>query len=777
VIRRSLPVVVLVVAHLMVGSGLDVPVVRPLLALILFVGLPTVALARTSIYPTEDPVARGFYAFGSTILGLILLGLAVNTVLPVLGVQRPLQPAVLSAAMLLANAVLLLLPAARPLLPPDWTSRIQRVLGARFELVQTLAGIALVLAIGGAIRLNNGAGGAIALAAQVCVALAVLVLLSYSSEDRGRDLRTLVVLAATLLLATSLRGWHIVGHDIQAEYLAFLGTNENQHWQMSLWRNAYNACLSVTLLPSLLSQITGLPGVLVFKVLLQLVFALVPMLTYLLGRRYLPRRPALVAAVMVMAFPTFFNDMPYLVRQEIAFFFVALLLLAATEPRTGRPAWALRVLVGFFGVGVVLSHYSTTYVLLIGLVFGLAAVGGLRLLSRWWPSRYAGSGPGAPLVLLSPVLVLFLAVASWAWAGPATNTGGHAISVVGSTLRVILGQDADKPGSSDRNYFVFGGEQPPPRQRLDSFVEETIDLRNSVPQEWLLDKKLSAVETRPTIAAPSTVPLTPAGRAVKEAGADPEAVNARLKLIGAGLVQLFLFVGLAGLVWRRRQQPDIHGGPDRVRALPDEMVGVVLGAMAALGMVVVIPKLSVEYGVLRAFQQTLLVVAPVLAVGIMLAIRPLGRRFASLNVIIPLGLLLTFTSVVSAVIGGYPGRLALSNSGLYFDRQYVSDSEVRASDWLARLRADTGSEAPIDAKKIIGYRLVSRTLREEPVADRLFPTLLSRSTYVFADAQMVTKKQSTVFYSGDHITYEYPMQVLDSQLDLVYSSRLARIYR
>ena len=37
--------------------------------------------------------------------------------------------------------------------------------------------------------------------------------------------------------------------------------------------------------------------------------------------------------------------------------------------------------------------------------------------------------------------------------------------------------------------------------------------------------------------------------------------------------------------------------------------------MAALGLVVVVPNLSVEYGVLRAFQQTLLVVAPVMATG------------------------------------------------------------------------------------------------------------------------------------------------------------------
>ena len=70
--------------------------------------------------------------------------------------------------------------------------------------------------------------------------------------------------------------------------------------------------------------------------LLQLVFALVPVLTFLFSRRFLTRRLALVAATFTIAFPTFFTDMPYLVRQELAFFFLALLLLAGTDPGRHR---------------------------------------------------------------------------------------------------------------------------------------------------------------------------------------------------------------------------------------------------------------------------------------------------------------------------------------------------------------------------------------------------------------------------------------------------------
>jgi uncharacterized membrane protein len=300
------------------------------------------------------------------------------------------------------------------------------------------------------------------------------------------------------------------------------------------------------------------------------------------------------------------------------------------------------------------------------------------------------------------------------------------------------------------------------------FVDDTMQLRRVVPPEWVLIKHPGQAETRPRIEPASTVPLTPVGQELASLGANPTYLHAQAKLVGAALIQIFLIIGLVWLVLRRK-------GSSRV--VPEELACLSLGAVAALGLIVLIPKLSVDYGVLRAFQQTLLVVAPVTAMGLWVVVRKLAPRLPSLSVAVPVGLLLTFTGVVPALLGGYPGRLALSNAGLYYDRHYASDSEVRASTWLAKTREEARSKDPIVAKKSIGYRIVSTTLRAEPVADRLFPTLLTKETYVFVDAQIMRNRQSTVFYTGDHITYDYPMQDLDRRLNLVYSSQQTRIYR
>ncbi len=190
------------------------------------------------------------------------------------------------------------------------------------------------------------------------------------------------------------------------------------------------------------------------------------------------------------------------------------------------------------------------------------------------------------------------------------------------------------------------------------------------------------------------------------------------------------------------------------------MVFLVWGSMAALGLIVMVPNLSVDYGVLRAFQQTLLVVAPVMAMGMWFVLPPQGR--------------------CCAVRAGRPaGRCcaadrssgsALANAGTYYDRFFATDSAMQGISWLgATDRADRANERII-ANRNVNVRLLALSDNRAPVSDRLYPTMLSRDAYVFVDGQILDQGQSTVFYTGDLLTYTYPVQVLDRHLDLIYSA-------
>jgi len=137
------------------------------------------------------------------------------------------------------------------------------------------------MAVLGAIRLNNAGGGGLTLFMLV-VALTTLGLLV---AWRGR-LRPGVVpvvlfgVSLGLLLMTSMRGWYTTGHDIQTEYQVFELTKVLARWKTSTFPDAYNACISITILPTMIWQWTRVADPYVFKVLFQVLFALCPVLVY-----------------------------------------------------------------------------------------------------------------------------------------------------------------------------------------------------------------------------------------------------------------------------------------------------------------------------------------------------------------------------------------------------------------------------------------------------------------------------------------------------------------
>jgi hypothetical protein len=173
--------------------------------------------------------------------------------------------------------------------------------------------------------------------------------------------------------------------------------------------------------------------------------------------------------------------------------------------------------------------------------------------------------------------------------------------------------------------------------------------------------------------------------------------------------------------------------------------------------------------------------APVLALGLAAIAAPLRRRAPRTGVAVvvgvPLLLMAVLTGIAPALVGGQQQRLALANAGVYYDRFWISDSEVQALSWLGAVdHADT-TNARIIANRNIDVRLLGLSDNRAPVSDRLFPTLLTNDAYVFLDGQVVDKGTSTVFYTGDVLSYRYPTRDLDARLDLVYSAPHTRIYR
>ena len=109
--------------------------------------------------------------------------------------------------------------------------------------------IIVCLIVLGAIRLNNGGDGMVVFLSLVLMG-AYCALLMKHVQRFGYNLVPIVLffLSLSLLLMTSLRGWNVVGHDIQKELHVFQITSHYEYWSIGNLKDAYNACMSVTIL-------------------------------------------------------------------------------------------------------------------------------------------------------------------------------------------------------------------------------------------------------------------------------------------------------------------------------------------------------------------------------------------------------------------------------------------------------------------------------------------------------------------------------------------------
>ncbi len=157
------------------------------------------------------------------------------------------------------------------------------------------------------------------------------------------------------------------------------------------------------------------------------------------------------------------------------------------------------------------------------------------------------------------------------------------------------------------------------------------------------------------------------------------------------------------------------------RRVPGEFFYLSVSAMVMLGLITVLPGLSVEYGVLRVFQEELIVLAPVMVIGSMTLFKFTGEVW-SLRIATWICHFLLYLDhwPASAATGGYGAQLSLNNSGTYYDVYYMHPQEVAAVAWLygkpgtlpAGIQVDNNSDrfAFTAPSEVTGRQLLSRTI-------------------------------------------------------------------
>jgi uncharacterized membrane protein len=743
-------------------------------ALIILPGLLTLLILKINL--------KEFWGYmgltvGISLLELMILGLLVNTLLPNAGFDMPLTKEILLPTISFFIIILTSIAWYRNNGLNIAINNKLLIFENNYEFILAFFPVIFVLmSILGAIRLNNGEDGIITLMMLIGIGIYMSILIFFNKKLGENVIPTaFFFISLSLLFMTSLRGWYITGHDIQVEFSVFELAANNNLWSIASFHNAYNACLSITILPTIFSKLLHISDPYVFKVLFQIIFAMVPSIIYLTIKKYTTSFIAILSVIYFISFPTFFGDMPMLNRQEIAFLFLSLMFYIMFKENI--LVKLRKYLFIILGLGLILSHYSTTYSIIAILIFLVCFRPFLKkslgyILFR--KGKLIDSGinifesKSSKSNLITIPMVIALISASFFWSSILTKTSSGSIDrVLNETLTAIRNNALDAK-SGDTAYSLFYGKNIDPETELTDYNNKVVlETRKNAPDGVYYDDVTYA--KYPIKVVPDEIStLTRLGKELESTGINITSFNYAVRQGSAKILQILIIVGFIFVLFKRKYLQ---------KTLDVEFVLLALGSLILVLSQVILPVLSAEYGLLRAFQQALFFLGIFIVIGSLALTSYLGKtNQIVLTSLLAISFFFSSTGVFTSLLGGYGPQLHLSNDGSYYDLYYMHDSEATSIKWLNKsIETSEDSHAEIQSDRLA--ILKAKTFFDIDFLNDIYPALIRKNAYVYLGFRNTIKKQSSITYNSDTITYAYPVQFLEDNKDLIYNNGYSIIYK
>ncbi len=365
----------LLVVNILVGFDLNFIYLRQILGFLFLILVPGVLIMlcfRISVNFWEYLV----YTIGLSVAFIMFAGLIVNWTLPLLNItDKPLSlyPILICFDIFLIILGIVAWKRNKGFLHEVTVPKLDRLNNIFFIIPMFFP----VLAILGAFLLNNHGPNILTMIMLGSIAVYVLLLVIFRKHlNENIWPWTILMISISILLSWWLRSWFISGVDSNLEYFVFQITKQKLFWSINNYRNAYNAMLSLTILPTILSNILKINDQFIFKLIFQIIFSFVPLIMLLVFRKFIKNNTLIFLGAL------FFIIQPYFIaiqmRQAIAFIFFSLLFLILLENDLRLSIHKLFFIV--FGISMIVSHYSTSYIALALLLL----INSVNILYKRW---------------------------------------------------------------------------------------------------------------------------------------------------------------------------------------------------------------------------------------------------------------------------------------------------------------------------------------------------------------------------------------------------------
>lgn len=664
------------------------------------------------------------YLVGMFFLATMVYGLLVNTLLQKFGINDPL------AFRYIWPVYFLLLP-----FPIKLYTEIRKI--KTFQLFPFLLLIIAILnpivAAAGALRLNNTNDNSVTITS---IGLVILLFILTFWKKKLSSLSHVISIysaALSLIFSNALRSNYLIGWDIHQEFLVFRLTASHNRWDMSFFHDAYNACLSITILPTIIRNLTGLDSLTIFKTIFPFFLAVIPIVIYWISSRITSRNLAYASTFAFLLQSQFFNQLPALLRQGIGFLFFSLLidLLVRSDLKMGNKKFIFFI----FSFGMVISHYSTTY-MAIGILFlAKVVLFTLKLLTK-----------NKHKTVLTFPLLLTLLVYTFFWNTLITNT----TSGLSNTFRQIW-------ENIDQSFTL---------ENKSTMVKDVLYIKTNnsdLVQNYTSDK-MSSVEK----------PSYYDGYLVQPVTIDHPVLTKQTKIISdyfhvfiPWLFRGLIIIGFICIFWKSIR---------RKTAL--ETASISAGMLVIIAASIIVPYISVNYNLERILQQMFTLLSPICIIGIAATIRRLKIIPTALVIIIILtSYILQSTGLIDNLVV-QSKSIALDNQGEQYLQYYSDASEIQSIYWMDKNVSET-AVINMDRYSQLRLKAYSSIIHnfDKYVRQDLIPPVIFDESYTLAGNAAIKSNVVFTVYKNQIIKYTFPFRYMEDKRNLVYSTGDSRIYK
>ncbi len=351
--------------------ALNIPILRQISVFVYLMFIPGFAILKILKLEERDVTFTVLFSAGLSIVFLMFAGFVINELYPLIGVSKPLSVVPLTMTLMALTVILLLvgykLNPARVVNIDFLAHMSKKTLLKAFVFV-----LPPVLGIIGAVY-----DYAPALVFMIVLIAILVPLAAFSRKFLPTELYPFVIFAIGLglLFHVTLISKYNFGYDINTEYHVFKMTQLQAHWDkpgqvlIETQMANFQSDLSVTVLPTIYADLINISGELTFKLVFGFIFSLVPLVLYRMFQVQTGKTFAFLSAFVFMSTPFSFygTEILGLNRQMLAeLFFVLSAFLLIEKSIDFRKRTVLLLI---FSFGVVVSHYSTSYIYLLFIAF------------------------------------------------------------------------------------------------------------------------------------------------------------------------------------------------------------------------------------------------------------------------------------------------------------------------------------------------------------------------------------------------------------------------